>query len=269
MPKARDVALVAIRTNHSIEPVGLAKKTCDVEKGQKIFSIGCDHGESPTIRHSKIKNRAAYDGAIKYDIFGRPVDGRSGGGLFNESGELIGVCNAAAVEVDEGIYSALETMHWQIAQVNLDHLFQSNGRLAGDNSVTMPVPGASVKTEAIGGSGLARIQSRPERQPAVIPPVLLASRNLPGRIANGQNPVAWDNPQGGFDPTDTEVIIFVRSKSNPGQAQAITVSHPSVKLLRYLDSMQASNAQPREIDVAELRESIGSHAIGGATQLAR
>ena len=53
-----------------------------------------------------------------------------------------------------------------------------------------------------------------------------------------------------------EVLIIVRSKSDPGQAQTITVSHPGVELLDYLDSMQASNAQPKQIDVAELREGI-------------
>jgi thiol-disulfide isomerase/thioredoxin len=120
---ARDIALVAVNTNTPIEAVAIADKRSTVDKGLTVFSIGCDGGDQPTIRHSRIKNRAAYDGAIKYDIFGRPVSGRSGGGLFNSDGELIGVCNAAAVEVDEGIYTALETVHWQIANVNLQHLF--------------------------------------------------------------------------------------------------------------------------------------------------
>jgi S1-C subfamily serine protease len=61
------------------------------------------------------------------------VDGRSGGGLFNEQGELIGVCNAAAVEVDEGIYTALETIHWQIAAVDLEHLFGIEGQIGIGN----------------------------------------------------------------------------------------------------------------------------------------
>ena len=105
--KAKDIALVVIRTDAPLPAVPLAEKRSPIQSGVNVFSIGCDHGEAPTIRHSQIKNRAAYDGSLKYDIFGRPVDGRSGGGLFTESGHLIGVCNAAAVEVDEGIYSCL------------------------------------------------------------------------------------------------------------------------------------------------------------------
>jgi S1-C subfamily serine protease len=105
--KARDIGLVAIQTQGTLTPIDVAAADATVARGDRSFSIGCDHGEPPTIRHTAIKNRARYDGEIKYDIYGRPVDGRSGGGLFTEDGQLIGVCNAAAVEVDEGIYSGV------------------------------------------------------------------------------------------------------------------------------------------------------------------
>ncbi len=260
--QARDIALVAIRTAQTLRPVSLAAQTSPVERGQKIFSIGCDHGDSPTIRHSQIKNRAAYDGSIKYDIFGRPVDGRSGGGLFNEKGELIGVCNAAAVEVDEGIYTALETLHWQIAQVNLEHLFDNDVRLAANSAVSMPVAGAAAKTQTMAGNRLARIDSRPTNQSAVaLPGTQIAPMPL-GRMSQGQNPVAWGRPNASPDPADMEVIIIVRSKSSPAQSQAITVSHPTEELLDYLELMQVSSAQPKEIDVAELREGIRTQDSG-------
>ncbi len=260
--QARDIALVAIRTAQTLRPVSLAAKACPVERDQKIFSIGCDHGESPTIRHSQIKNRAAYDGSIKYDIYGRPVDGRSGGGLFNEQGELIGVCNAAAVEVDEGIYTALETLHWQIAQVNLEHLFDDDIRLAANDAVAMPVAGAAAKTHTMGGNGLARIESRPRNQLAAEMPETRIAPMTDNRMTRGQNPVAWGRPAAAPEPSDMEVIIIVRSKSTPAQTQAITVSHPTAELLDYLDSMQVSNVQPKEIDVAELREGVGNQGVG-------
>ncbi len=170
--KARDIAVVAIRTPVPITPVPIAPREATVERGNDIFSLGCDHGQSPTIRHSQIKNRAAYDGSIKYDIYGRPVDGRSGGGLFTSAGELIGVCNAAAVEVDEGIYTALDTIYWQLAAVKLEHLFEGPA-VAANVPVEMPVAEASSQTFANAGrlrnqaaapradSGLAQIRPRP------------------------------------------------------------------------------------------------------------
>ena len=128
---ARDIALIVINTTGApLTPVEVASRKFNVTKGDDVFSIGCDHGEPPTIRRTRIKNRASYDGAIKYDIFGRPVDGRSGGGLFTSDGRIIGVCNAAVVDVDEGIYTALDTIHWQLAKVKLDHLFDPDTALA-------------------------------------------------------------------------------------------------------------------------------------------
>lgn len=247
---ARDIGLVAIRTDHAFEPVPIAAPMTRLTKGVPVFSIGCDHGDSPTIRHSQIKNRAAYDGSIKYDIFGRPVDGRSGGGLFNEQGELVGICNAAAVEEDEGIYTALETIHWQLANVNLDHLFTGQ-RLARQDAPSprataprMQVAGSDQQTFAASNSELARIQRGPINQGSA---AAQPSRSF--------NQVSWG--VGGSGESDKEVIIIVRSRTNPGDTQAITVSHPSPELLQYLDSMQpASISEPRHLDVAQLRKRI-------------
>jgi len=241
---ARDIALVAIETSQEIVPVSIAARETSVGPGQDIFSVGCDHGEDPTIRHSRIKNRAAYDGALKYDIFGRPVDGRSGGGLFNDRGELIGVCNAAAVEVDEGIYTALDTLHWQLAKVNLEHLFEQPS-----------IPSISDLAES---DSRSRFQLQP-RPPAVRPKSELVALDA-GRGSAvsglGRTPVSWGRPSRTTNPeSDQEVIIIVRSKSNPAQAQAITVSDPGPRLLDYLKTMEGSSARaPRKLDMAQMRE---------------
>ena len=241
---ARDIALVAIRTSQAIAPVSIAARETNVRQGQDIFSIGCDHGDDPTIRHSRIKNRAAYDGAIKYDIFGRPVDGRSGGGLFNDRGELIGVCNAAAVEVDEGIYTALDTLHWQLAKVNLEHLFEQPN-----------TPSLSDLAKSEAGS---RFQS--QTRPAVIRPKseLVALDARRGSAANGlgRTPVSWGRPaRSGNSASEQEVIIIVRSKTDPAQAQAITVSDPGPKLLNYLKTMNSNGSRStRQLDMAQMRE---------------
>jgi len=191
---ARDVALVAIRTSDLIDPIRIAPSQSQIGPGQAIFSIGCDHGDDPTIRRSRIKNRAAYDGAMKYDIFGRPVDGRSGGGLFNDQGELIGVCNAAAVEVDEGIYTALDTLYWQLAKVNLEHLFEDPQQPAASelaNSAPAPAKRAYAQTlqprselVALNPGGGSRGSSRGSSR-ASIGRAALAS-------GHGRTQVAWD-----------------------------------------------------------------------------
>ena len=258
---ARDIGLVVIRTSDDIEPVRLAAQGSNISKGRGIFSIGCDNGDDPTIRRSKIKNKAAYDGSIKYDIFGRPVNGRSGGGLFTEKGELIGVCNAAAVEVDEGIYSALDTIYWQIAKVNLNHLFDPNTAMASgqsrrDSNLSLVASSnnAPVRIKSVtpisnsdvgqtsrdsGTSRLARIESRPGS---------LRTASL----GSQRTPVSWNRGQSHASAeSDKEVIILVRSKSDPSQTETITIGDPTPKLLDYLESMNSPT--PRNVDVARLR----------------
>ncbi len=272
----RDIALVAIKTTANIEPVKIAEKSSLVDKGLPVFSIGCDLGAPPTIRHSQIATRAAYDGAIKYDIVGRPVSGRSGGGLFNSDGELIGVCNAAAVDTDEGIYTALETVHWQLANVNLQHLFEDasinrsiaanspigsdteGGTANRDRFAEMPVDAAMTTETSTPGLNSSDVLERNR-----IPQQALAPINRPENFrsenANAPTPVAWSRPDEASslptpdDNNEMEVIIIVRSKTNPSHAEAITVSHPSPQLLNYLGNMQTTGIQSREIDVANLR----------------
>ena len=262
---ARDIALIAVQAGQTIEPVLVAKKTDVIDRGDAIFSIGCDQGDLPTIRNSQIKNRAAYDGALKYDIFGRPVNGRSGGGLFNTAGELIGVCNAAAVEEDEGIFTALETVHWQIAQANLEDLFEAAANPAG--SVVEPTDIANVISIESDSDNILHSRSNENRGMIDIRPAPKQgfSNNSVNSLAAADRskpiptPVGWE-VSSAAEPTtgnyDREVIIIVRSKSDPQRTEAITISHPSGQLLEYLGTMQNSESQPRQLDVAELRKNM-------------
>jgi hypothetical protein len=124
--EARDVGLIVFRPEQPIEPVPIGPEALPISPGDQVFSFGCNHGEDPSLRNTQIIRTAIYDGATKYDIVGRPVDGRSGGGLFSAGGQLIGICNAAAVEVDEGVYTSLENIYWQLNNAQLAHLFQAS-----------------------------------------------------------------------------------------------------------------------------------------------
>ena len=268
--KAKDVAIVVIRTQSPLTPVPLAEKQALIETGYSVFSIGCDHGDDPTIRHSQIKNRAAYDGSLKYDIFGRPVSGRSGGGLFTDSGQLIGVCNAAAVEVDEGIYSALDTIYWQIASTGLDHLFDGNIALAS-KSTPPSTPDFSTsrirETPPSGrfaevGSSDAEFASRlnQSRNNQALASQSSQSSFVPNSdartFANAREPMAPFDNFGGADPrqinpvgfsraigedddASQEVVIMVRSKQNPAATERIVIDDPTPELLDYLGNMQS------------------------------
>jgi len=139
--QARDVALLTVPIQQSIQPVTLANASLRMQRGENVFSIGCSKGNDPTINECQVKRTAKYglgentqNMALKIDTTVKPVDGRSGGGLFNNRGELVGVCNAAAVDIDEGIYSAMENVSWQLGNAKLAHLFQNGSRLANSEN---------------------------------------------------------------------------------------------------------------------------------------
>src|SRR3990172_9460405 len=66
-----------------------------------------------------------YLGAPTIECTGQPVQGRSGGGLFNESAQLIGVCSAADPAERKGIYAGLAAVHSLLDRQGLASLYQS------------------------------------------------------------------------------------------------------------------------------------------------
>lgn len=275
---ARDIALLVLKTNGDTIPAAdIASKKTNVNIGQDSFSIGCDHGQSPTIRHTRIKNRAAYDGSIKYDIFGRPVDGRSGGGLFSNDGKLIGVCNAAVVDVDEGIYTALDTIHWQMAYTNLAHLFDTSNSssVAASQAPTPSKPSTTKPTlsqpstsgsAALASSSLLGPQTPgsnagnvgdSNRPQVAFPRSTNRSRGPSSLVALRDDDRTTDRQQDSHSnsvASDREVLIIVRSKDDASPAQTITLANPSHRLIDYLQNMPPVKSEVRQLDVANFRE---------------
>ena len=286
---ARDIALIVIKTaGRPLPAVEVASRKTIVSKGDQAFSIGCDNGEAPTIRHTQIKNRASYDGAIKYDIYGRPVNGRSGGGLFTQSGQIVGVCNAAVVDVDEGIYTALDTIHWQLAKVKLDHLFEPATALAmaspspltpERDTFTQPlnVPKPPTQFQPF-PKPKSKLKSLPEDHPTEqleLPP----RRSLGSDLASGpQSPPARDRsaernkikpvslespaPSDRGDSKvldyDHEVLIIMRSKDDRHPAKTITIDNPSHQLMDYLENLTPQQRTERQFNLARFREEAQS-----------
>lgn len=121
--KDMDIGLIAFRPNASIPVARLIPKNRALTEGQPVFSWGCDRGAAPSRRDSKITKLNRYLGAPNVEVGGEPVEGRSGGGLFDENGELIGVCYAADPELKEGLYNAAEVVYSELAKLGLQRLF--------------------------------------------------------------------------------------------------------------------------------------------------
>jgi len=112
----RDIGLVSIETDRPLPVAPLASKKSQQSPGGQVLSIGCDHGNDPTVQKSTIKAVNSFVGPPNLQVIGQPAVGRSGGGLFNDKGELIGVCNFADPTDRAGLYAAVELAHAVLEQ---------------------------------------------------------------------------------------------------------------------------------------------------------
>ncbi len=201
----RDIALVAIRPSVRIEPVKVIAADVKVQTGQPAFSFGCDRGDDPSRRDTRITGVDKYNqhlGVSNLEIEGAPIDGRSGGGLFDSDGNLIGVCNAADYKGDVGIYAGPGSIHWQLDRANLSALYQNNNGGAA--------PERMAALSSIAPVGLT------------IEPSALAGTTRDSQASSASN--------------DTEIIVIVRDRQSPeSSGRVMTVSQPSPDLLRLIE----------------------------------
>ena len=123
----RDVALVSIQPEPAGERrAGRAAAHAD-RAGRPRREIGCSNGKDPTVLATRITSLDRYQGPPNIEASGAPVEGRSGGGLFNLQGQLIGVCFAADYEGNEGLYAALESIHDELDRLDLKDVYVKAG----------------------------------------------------------------------------------------------------------------------------------------------
>jgi thiol-disulfide isomerase/thioredoxin len=140
----RDLALLSIRAPGPVVAARVAPAGYRVALGDPVTSVGCNNGEPPTARHSRVNALDKYSGPSNIEVAGQPVQGRSGGGLFSADGYLIGVCNAADPQDNEGFYAALSSIQARLDQQGLSWVYQSSGgppsaaSLAADDTPAMP-----------------------------------------------------------------------------------------------------------------------------------
>ncbi|MCH5372682.1 MAG: trypsin-like peptidase domain-containing protein [Planctomycetes bacterium] len=227
-----DVALVTIWPGFDVTPVDIATEGYQVRPGDPVFSIGCDRGADASIRVSQITALNKYQGPANFEVAGQPVIGRSGGGLFNAAGQLIGVCNLADPQDDEGIYAALSLVHDHLAANLPRGILQRNAPQV-----------ATVNPPAQNSRNPLGLPSMPRQMPGA--PVESGGplESVPdmGTVSRSDAVVQALQNAG----NDAEIIFIVRRKSDgnsPGQL--LTISNPSPDLLAYLADLHRNQREP-------------------------
>ncbi len=121
-----DLGLIRFRPPCPVSKVSLLPKGATLHEQDSVFSIGCDTGDAPSRRDTVITKLNRFLGPSNIEIAGAPVQGRSGGGLFDARGRLIGVCIAADNELDEGMFVGPEAIYAHLEKHQLNRLFEAS-----------------------------------------------------------------------------------------------------------------------------------------------
>ncbi len=216
----RDLALVSIRTDAPVQAVAIGPVGVTLQPGASVTTVGCNNGQNPTAIASQITTIDRYQGHPNVEVAGAPVEGRSGGGLFNAQGQLIGVCYAADPQANEGLYASLPSIHAKLDDLRLAMVYQSAGTQAPDAVLAQDAVAAPLPPQAPVAS--VAPPHAPPQPPAMSPAEQAALEEIQTRGAN------------------SEVICIIRSHSPEGKSEVITLQNASPEFVQALTQRAAS-----------------------------
>ncbi|MGI9457766.1 MAG: trypsin-like peptidase domain-containing protein [Aeoliella sp.] len=240
----RDVGLISFRTRRPV-PVAQVAEEFGEQVNDRVWSVGCDLGADPTVRKSRVTAIDRYHGPPNVETTGAPVVGRSGGGLFNERGQLVGVCFAADEEGDEGLYSGLASVHAELDGLGLQNVYVQEGhRTPEDSPARMtplpdsppPVEHVAQEDKVIRGQGpdaVARqsFPSTPSRSPS-------AALALPRHEQAALQEIARR-------ASDAEIVVIVRPREPGGESEVIKLDRVSPQFVEALRELPVEPARGR------------------------
>lgn len=215
-----DLGVIKIQTADPL-PIAPIARTA-VAKGETVMSIGCGGGEDPTLQSLQVTALNRYLGPDNVECTGVPVQGRSGGGLFNQRGEVVGVCIAADPKDKRGLYCGLQPVREFLQQLASRPVSPVN-----------PADGlaAAAATDSSSPSADASLESRAEA--TVDPHPATGSEQADGLDPFSPETIA--DVAGNLE--DAEVVCIIRSRSGqPGGSRVVIINQASQRFIRYLTS---------------------------------
>lgn len=223
-----DVGLITIPTADLFPACRLAPETDTPRKSDTVSSIGCSGGEIPTREQVRVTATNEFEGPETFSCTGVPVQGRSGGGLFNEQGQLVGVCFAADKKGQGGVYCGRAPMVALLQKYSFDHLIPANSDSLAEQAEIIPVDASAPWAD--NNSTLGISQPAVASQP-VKPANPTAERSLP----------SVDE----FAAGDAEVVILIKTQTPDGpQNKIILIQKPSRTFLKFVEGEVSSQDSP-------------------------
>jgi len=235
----RDLALVSIRPNVAVQPAAIAPTNTPLAPGTQVTTVGCNHGQNPTAIATRITAIDRYQGPPNVEIAGAPVEGRSGGGLFNAQGQLVGVCFAADPQSDEGLYASLPSVHAKLDSLGLAMVYQSPS--GGNDSATPQRPGATQLASLPNPGFAVRGQEPTTPVPPANTSIAIGANTSIASLSPAEQATLEEIQRRG---ANSEVICIIRPRIPGGKSEVITLHNASSDFVRALSRPAASGAIP-------------------------
>jgi S1-C subfamily serine protease len=211
--------------------------------GANVTCVGCSHGENPTPWATRLTAVNRFQGHPNVEAARAPVEGRSGGGLFNSSGQLIGVCFAADPQGDEGLYASLPSIHTKLDELNRNGLpapprRKVDGGITAGTAPAQPTSAAPQDQFAVRGQNPAPEASTtlPGNWPAHATAAPTAAPAVVAMSAEEQAALQEIARRG----AGSEVICIIRPKSPDGRSEVIKISEASPAFVEALTKTAAA-----------------------------
>ncbi len=227
-----DLALIEFPTDQPLPRAAIAPASRAPQLSERVACIGGAAGAAIARSPDRITHLNKYVGPDTIECSGVPVPGRCGGGLFNSSDELIGVCIAVSEDPGTkapsgGMYCGLKPIHDLLRSQNLAALFAP--------------PAAPANEFAVAQAELGTARPMPVAAPHAVQagPVITAFANDPMPKSQPLIVVEGAETPGGIDD-DQEVIVIIRSKKSAAPTRVIHIHKASPKLRAILDGPAAA-----------------------------
>ncbi|MFM9964403.1 MAG: trypsin-like peptidase domain-containing protein [Planctomycetaceae bacterium] len=244
-----DVGLLWIPTTRTLPVAAVAGLPNAPTVGQHVFSVGCSGGDPPSKLQHRVTALNRYLGPDNVECTGVPIQGRSGGGLFDTAGRLVGVCIAADQRDQRGLYSGLKPIHELLEQAKQSYPNpQSERRLQTESLAARDVTPTPTPTPT----------SMPSSKP---------TKSLRSTIA--EEPVFdQDESESANDEValpfasskitdEAEVVCIIRPLNNPRSAsRVVIINRASSKFLSQLSGELEQQVQPTSAVIREAKYAV-------------
>lgn len=228
---AADVGLVTLNTDGYIATAEVPDATGRPQTRDEVVNIGCSGGAPPTQEAVHVTALNYFEGPDNIECTGVPVQGRSGGGLFNRQGQLVGVCIGADAQRQRGAYAGLLAIHDQLDAAGLTDLYRRPSAASQPETIAVAEGATAPPAD---DAGRAFVADAYAAEPV---PQTPQDRNLP-QAEITQPPLEVVTPSSAATLAaagDAEVICIIRDRTQPGApSRVVIIDRASATFLNYL-----------------------------------